>query len=223
MARRPAIEAEELFTAANQLQAEGKEVTAVALLDALGGGSLRTIYKHLETWQHKKPAVISTGVVEIPPPVQTAFAAAWRVAAQEVERSIQAVREKAAEETEAALRQFHGAVEAIGKLEEESEAAERQIEELKTKLGEVERTAHAAQTEAAVQKAAAEQLQKLVEKQEKDSERLRAEAEKAEAASRMDRAERDAAMKESSEFKGQVAALREQNAQLVSALGGKKS
>jgi hypothetical protein len=80
MARRPAIEAEELFDAANRLQSEGKEVTAVALLDALGGGSLRTIYRHLEAWQRNRPTLINTAVVEIPAAVQAAFAAAWRVA-----------------------------------------------------------------------------------------------------------------------------------------------
>ncbi len=36
MARRRAIEADELFETANRLKPEGKEVTAVALLDALG-------------------------------------------------------------------------------------------------------------------------------------------------------------------------------------------
>jgi predicted RNase H-like nuclease (RuvC/YqgF family) len=223
MARRPAIEAEELFDAANRLQSEGKEVTAVALLDAMGGGSLRTIYRHLEAWQRNRPTVINTAVVEIPAAFQTAFAAAWRVAAQQIDQSVLAVKEKATEETEAALRQFHGAIEAIGKLEEESEAAERQIEELKAKLTEAEAVAHTAQTEAATQRATADQLQKLVEKQDKDIERLRAEVETAETASKMDRAEREASMKEAAELKGQVEALKDQNAQLVSALGGKKS
>ena len=48
MARRQPIAPDELFETANRLKAEGKEVTALALLDALGGGSLSTIYKHLE-------------------------------------------------------------------------------------------------------------------------------------------------------------------------------
>lgn len=47
MARRHPIDPDELFETANRLVAEGKEVTATALLDALGGGSLRTIYKYL--------------------------------------------------------------------------------------------------------------------------------------------------------------------------------
>jgi len=66
MARRRAIEADELFETASRLQAEGKDVTAVALLDALGGGSLRTIYKHLEVWQQRRPPSLPAPLEEIP-------------------------------------------------------------------------------------------------------------------------------------------------------------
>jgi hypothetical protein len=39
---------QEVFQAADSLASEGKEVTAMALLGALGGGSLTTIYKHMD-------------------------------------------------------------------------------------------------------------------------------------------------------------------------------
>ena len=155
MARRRAIEADELFETANRINTEGKEVTAVALLDALGGGSLRTIYKHLETWQQNKPVAVKTEPNEIPPAVQLAFANAWRLAAQEAGREVQAAKEKAAEEVNAALRQFHGALEAIGKLEAESEADALEMESLRAKLEETAALVHAAQTEGAGHKATA--------------------------------------------------------------------
>lgn len=200
MARRRAIEADELFETANRLKAEGKEVTAVALLDALGGGSLRTIYKHLEVWQASRPVEVKTEANEIPPQVQASFASAWRLAAQEAGREVLAVKEKSAEEVNAALRQFHGALEAIGKLEAESEADAQEIEALKAKLVEVEAVAHQAQKEGAGHKAMAEELQKQAEKQEKELERLRVEAGK------------------TAELRGTVATLEEQNNKLLERL-----
>ena len=126
MARRQAIEAEELFETANRMAAEGKKVTAVALHDALGGGSLRTIYKYLEAWQAAKPAVVVTTDEEIPPGVQIAFDSAWRAARQEAGRQVVEVKEKAKEEVAAALAQFHGALEAIERIEKDREAAASQ-------------------------------------------------------------------------------------------------
>jgi chromosome segregation ATPase len=179
MARRRAIEADELFETANRLLADGKEVTAVALLDALGGGSLRTIYKHLETWQAMKPAPVIMEPSEIPPQVQAAFASAWRLAAQEAGREVQAVKEKSAEEVSAALRQFHGALEAIGKLEQDSEADAKEIEELKDKLASSQAEVHAAKEEGAGYKAAAEQLKAQVTRLEKDLDHERKQAKEA--------------------------------------------
>lgn len=200
MARRRAIEADELFETANRLKAEGKDVTAVALLDALGGGSLRTIYKHLEVWQQSRPVEVKTEANEIPPQVQASFASAWRMAAQEAGREVLAVKEKATEEVNAALRQFHGALEAIGKLEAESEADAQELEVLKVKLSEAEALAHSAQKDGAAHKAAAEQLQKTVEKQEAELAQLRAEANKA------------------AELRGTIATLQEQNDKLLEQL-----
>lgn len=176
MARRRAIEADELFETANRMQAEGKDVTAVGLLDALGGGSLRTIYKHLETWQAMKPAPVITEPNEIPPQVQAAFASAWRLAAQEAGREVQTVKEKAGEEVNAALRQFHGALEAIGKLDDQIIEDGKEIEELKEKLSKAEAEVHAAKEAGAGYKATADQLKSQVARLEKDLDHERKQA-----------------------------------------------
>jgi chromosome segregation ATPase len=178
MARRRAIEADELFETANQLQAEGKEVTAVALLDALGGGSLRTIYKLLDEWQHRRPAVVITSPEEIPAGVQSAFANAWRQATQEAGRAVAAVKEKAAEEVDAALKQFQGALDAIGKLEAESEADAQHIDSLKERVAELEAALQKSQNDGAAYKAAGEQLRQQVKSQEAEQERLHGEIDK---------------------------------------------
>lgn len=172
MARRRAIEADELFETANRLQADGKEVSATALLDALGGGSLRTIYKLLEAWQQRRPAMVITSTDEIPAPVQAAFASAWRLAAQEAGREVLALKAKAAEEVEAAVKQFQDALDAIDNLEKESEADAQQIDSLKERVAELEATLQKSQTESAAFRATGEQLRQQVKSQETELERL---------------------------------------------------
>jgi hypothetical protein len=51
MPRRSVISRDELFFVADRMVAEGKQVTALAILASLGGGSLTTIYKYLEEWE----------------------------------------------------------------------------------------------------------------------------------------------------------------------------
>jgi chromosome segregation ATPase len=206
MARREAILPEELFETANRLKAEGKKVSADSLMEALGGGSYRTIYRLMGQWEQMQPTAITTSPNEIPAAVQASFASAWRLAAQEAERGLLAAKEKAAEEVSAALQQVEGALEQIGKLEAESEADAIRIEELTAKLAEKEELVHMAQTDAAGHRAAAEQLQKLVEK--------------AEETSKVDRAARETALKEAAELKGEVNSLLRQNEQLVAKLAG---
>ncbi|NJL71093.1 MAG: hypothetical protein HC888_05475 [Candidatus Competibacteraceae bacterium] len=172
----------------------------MALLDALGGGSLRTIYKLMEAWQQSRPAEVKTEATEIPPAVMAGFINSWRLATQEAGREVADVKEKAKEEVAAALRQFHGALEAIGKMEAESEADAQEIERLTAKLAELEAAMHEAQKEAVGHKAMVDQLQKLVEKHEKEIERLRVEAAKA------------------SELTGTVETLRVQNDKLLESL-----
>ena len=117
MARTVGIDRDEVFETANRLEAEGKEVTALSMLAALGRGSLTTIYKYLDAWKESKPVKNPIVQVEQPEPVKTAFATAWRVAAEEAARETMVMREKATEEVNAAIRQFHGALEALERLE----------------------------------------------------------------------------------------------------------
>lgn len=66
MGKSVSISVEELFETANRLEAEGKEVTALVLLNALGRGSLTTIYKHLEAWKAAKPVKTYSSGNEMP-------------------------------------------------------------------------------------------------------------------------------------------------------------
>ena len=200
MARRQAIDPEELFETANRMKAEGKEVTAMALLDALGGGSLSTIYKHLEVWQAARPTEVIVKPEEIPAAVQASFAAAWRLAAQESKREVTEVKEKAKEEVAAALRQFHGALEAIAKIEKDRDADAEIIEGLQKQLAEAKAETSKAESEAAAEKARADELRDQLKSQQQD---------------------RDAAIREASELKGQLESLKAQNQELLNRLSGK--
>ena len=236
--RRRAIEPDELFETADRLTSEGKDVTATALLDALGGGSLRTIYKYLDLWRQQQPEVI-TASEEVPGNVQAAFTSAWRLAKQEAAREVAAVKEKAAQEVKEAHGQFAGALEAIDRLERDSEADTEQITSLKERVAELEDDLLKVSNESAGYRATAEQLgrevdslktalaeaQERVQKQEKDTtdaasrlEEVIKQLTKAEERSEKDRSERDAALTEAAELRGQAESLKAQNAELFGKL-----
>lgn len=208
MGRGPVIEQDELFEVANRLEAEGKDVTALALLEALGRGSLTTIYKHLEVWKTAKPSKVQLSNNEMPDRVKSAFMVAWREASQEAQVSVEEAKEKAREEVAAALRQFHGALEAIAKLEKEREADADQIQTLNEQVDKLAQDVSSLEASNAALKAQGEA-------QVKDLERLQKELAKAQA-------ERDESMKAAAEQKGKLASLEAQNADLMKVIGGKK-
>ncbi len=199
MARTVGIDRDEVFETANRLEAEGKEVTALSMLAALGRGSLTTIYKYLDAWKDAKPVKTSMVHVDQPEVVKTAFATAWRVAAEEAARETMVIREKAAEEINAALKQFHGALEAIAKLESEREADAEVIEGLQQMTAEQKADNAKLETEAATERARADELRDQLKALQSD---------------------RDNAMKEAAELRGLTGALKDQNQQLMAKLGG---
>lgn len=206
MARRPVVDREEVFEAANRLAAEGREVTALTLLDSLGGGSLTTIYKYLNAWNAERPAQTVASNNEIPDSVQAALASTWRAATQEAAKEVAAAKEKAAEEVQQAQKQFTDALAVIEKLEAESEADGQQIEELKAQVSGLESELGKAKNESAALKAAADELRQQIKKLEE--------------AGKSDRAERDAALKEAAELRGLAEGLKTQNADLLARLAG---
>lgn len=198
MARTVGIDRDEVFETAKRLEAEGKEVTALAMLAALGRGSLTTIYKYLEAWKDSKPVKTPLVQVDQPEPVKTAFATAWRVAAEEAARETMVIRDKAAEEMNAALRQFHGALEAIAKLEAEREADADVIEGLQQITAEQKAENAKLEIEAATERARADELRDQLKALQSD---------------------RDSAMKDAAELKGLTEALKDQNKQLLDKIG----
>lgn len=196
--QRQAIDQDEFNETAERLKAEGKKVTAVSMRQALGGGSYDTIYKYLNLWESRRPtAVVKEEIPVIPPSVQAGFANAWRMATEEAAIEIQVIKEKCAEEVNGALAQFHGALEAIAQIENERKAEAEATEGLHKLIAELKGEVAKAEAEAAAEKARADELREQLKAQQQD---------------------RDAALKEAANNKGQVEALKSQNAELMAML-----
>lgn len=214
MARGPNIDQDELFEAANRLEADGKEVTAQALLTALGRGSYTTVYKHLDAWKASRPAPVAAVSVQMPEPVKNIFAGAWRMALMESAKETEAVRAKAAEDLRQAAAQFQGALDAIEKLEKEAEESAKELASTKELADQKQAEIVKAESELAGQKAACEELRHQLSDKDRENSRLREELEKA-------RQERDSAIREAAEMKGRAEALHVQNEALMKRLDDK--
>lgn len=134
MGRKAMHTQEQVFEVADRMAANGQEVTPTALLQALGGGSLTTIYKHLDAWQTSKKDAPVPVVYEMPEPVKSAFNGVWQVAANEAAKEVTAIREKADAEVKAVVRRLDEAVSNIEQLESEADADTTKIEALERQL-----------------------------------------------------------------------------------------
>lgn len=204
MGRKAYFTEQEVMAAADKLAATGKEVSASALLDELGGGSLTTIYKHLTVWRESRPALVQQVVAaDLPEPVQVAFMAAWKVAAGEAAKDAAAVKDRALEEVRIATRQFAEAQEHIARLEAEVDASAADIEGLTIERDELKASMQKLETEKAALVAKSEQLEAQV-----------AAVPKLEAA-------KEEAQKQAAQLEGQLEFLKKQNSELIDKLGKK--
>ncbi|HEY9758813.1 MAG TPA: DNA-binding protein [Oculatellaceae cyanobacterium] len=175
--RRPIIDRDEFWSVADRLAAEGKEITALSMLSALGGGSFTTIYRYLGDWLASQPKATADNKGEIPDVVQNAFASAWRVAALEAAREIAAAKDKAAAEVQAAQKQFQEAIQAIERLESDAETDTARIADLEKKVQDLEAALQKMGNENAALGATAEQLRHQVKSQDIELARVHKESE----------------------------------------------
>jgi DNA repair exonuclease SbcCD ATPase subunit len=175
MGRKALHTPEQVFAAADQLANEGQEVTASALLTALGGGSLTTIYRHLEAWEANRKDTPRPATIEMPEAVSTAFAQAWQAAAREAGKEIASIREKADTEVKEARKRYEEALGNIERLEAEANEDAGRLEALATRLAERENALQEAATEKAALAATVEQMRQQIEAQQKELERVHAE------------------------------------------------
>lgn len=153
MGRKALHTQEQVFGAADRLAAGGQEVTPTSLREALGGGSLTTIYKHHEAWVASRAARPAPVIIEMPDTVKQAFAQCWQAAATEAGKEIAAIREKADAEIKGVKRRLEEAVASIAQLESEQEADASRVETLERQLADERTAAQASATEAAAREA----------------------------------------------------------------------
>ncbi|MBX9692064.1 MAG: DNA-binding protein [Cyanobacteria bacterium] len=186
MARRPVVNREELFSVANDLAARGKQVTALAILAALGGGSLTTIYKYLEEWESLHQTSTTSAPAssnEIPDVVHKSFLNVWNLATAEASRNTAGMKLE------------------IENLTQQLEETQNQVSRLNEQL-EKERSLN--HIELAKLEA---QIKELTKKADKSTTRTK---------------QRDDAIKEAAELRGQLKALSDQNSELLAALAYRK-
>ncbi|MEP6879252.1 MAG: DNA-binding protein [Nitrosospira sp.] len=153
MGRKALHTQDQVFEAADRLAASSREVTPTTLREALGGGSLTTIYRHLEAWEATRKAVPAPVSIPMPDAVRLAFNQAWQAAATEAGKEIAAIREKAETEIKATQRRLEEAVAAIGQLESEQLADADRLEMLEGTLLKERDIAHQAVMDAAAREA----------------------------------------------------------------------
>jgi DNA repair exonuclease SbcCD ATPase subunit len=153
MGRKAMHTQEQVFNAADQLVAAGQEVTPSTLRAALGGGSLTTIYKHLEAWQGMHKEIPKVAAIAMPEVVERSFMAAWQAASAEAGKEIAAIKEKTDAEVKAATLRFDEALANISQLETEAEADAIKIEALESQLATSQAELIRVNTDAATQDA----------------------------------------------------------------------
>ena len=153
MGRKALHTQDEVFGAADRLAASGSDVTPASLREALGGGSLTTIYKHHEAWAANRAARPVPVIIEMPESVKLAFAQCWQAAATEAGKEIGAIREKADAENKLIRRRLDEAIASIAQLEAEQESEGARTETLERQLTDERAVAQAAATEAAAREA----------------------------------------------------------------------
>lgn len=167
MGRKALHTQEQVFEAADRLVAIGKEVTPTTLREALGGGSLTTIYRHLEAWEDTRKVMPAPASIPMPDAVRLAFDQAWQAAANEAGKEIAAIREKADAEIKAANRRLEEAITAIGQLENEQQADADRQEALENALARERELSHQALADAAARfaglSATVEQMRNQIE------------------------------------------------------------
>jgi DNA repair exonuclease SbcCD ATPase subunit len=177
MGRKALHTQDEVFAAADQLAAGGHDVTATALLAALGGGSLTTIYRHLAAWEASRKDAPRPVAIDMPDTVSAAFAQAWQAAAREAGKEIAAIRDKADAETKILTKRFEEALAAIERLEAEANEEAGRLDALTARLAEQDSALRDAATDKAALAATVEQMRRQIAAQQAELERVHAEAE----------------------------------------------
>lgn len=174
MGRKALHTKEQVFEAAEAMQAQGERVTASGLLTRLGGGSLTTIYKHLEEWLNNGNEPKQPTSIEMPENIKDAMENFWGACVKEANKKIIAIQETHANRETDLKRQLDEALRLIEQLETESEADNETIEALKTDKAQASNKIHELELSIATLSANLESENNRANKAEEANEALKA-------------------------------------------------
>jgi len=131
MGRRALFTEAEVFAKADEMAAQGLDVSAISLVRELGGGSLGTMQKHTDKWQATREKSEATPNAEMPESIKNLFHSAWRAMEAETTKKLSRYHEFCDLEIQRHVReaQESGAY-AVG-LERENESLEKAVQELR--------------------------------------------------------------------------------------------
>ena len=199
---------EQVFAAAERLRLEGKVVTAIALREALGGGSLTTIYKHLDAWKAEQKNKPQPFFFEMPESVKTAFDHVWHSATLEAGREITLIRSQAETDKASLTQRFEESLLSIEQLESELNEEAQKNDALTRSVEEQNNLIQEMKTQEAMFKAEIGSLKQQIDALITERDLARKEA--------------SSAREEAARLRGQVESMEAQQAELIRAIGGKK-
>jgi chromosome segregation ATPase len=173
-----AITRESIWTAADQLDAEGDRPTLAAIRKKLGGGSYSTISEAMTEWHARRTqkAVQTEPVPEKLGEAATEFAAVtWRIARELAEARLQAVRsaiEEARQQMEAEKVEAAAFADQLGK---ELDAAKEKVAGLVERLETADSAVRALLTERDQERARADRAQAVADERSRMIDTLRGE------------------------------------------------
>lgn len=155
MGRESVVTQEEVNAAADQLRATGTKPTARAVREALGGGSMATVLKHLQVWQNRQVRAPETQAV-LPVGLQRALV---DFIAQEVASAKSAVEidlVNAQQSNQDLITESERLAAALEREQSTVETLHAEKAELSGRLGQLTKDLEEARAEAAAQREAAE-------------------------------------------------------------------
>lgn len=131
MGRRALFSEAEVFAKADELSAQGLDVSAISLVRELGGGSLGTMQKHADKWLTSREKREAPTTVEMPEAIKNLLNAAWKAMEAEAAKKTARHREFCDSEVQRYMREAQeSAAYAVG-LERENEQLEKVVQELR--------------------------------------------------------------------------------------------
>lgn len=134
MGRNATFSEEEAFSAARQLVAAGKDVSAKSLRGVLRTGSYSTLQSFVDAWRSQTHSVTSIMSAEVPEAVRHVQELVWREAVAIAAREVERVRLGANEETKLLRSDLDDALTTVAELEAENETDQKLIESLHSEL-----------------------------------------------------------------------------------------